>query len=260
MAKEHPANAAGPVDAWQENVAEIRAADTAYDTDNAVNYDELRTVNAYSKRIHAFERDILLWALAHMPAGGRALEVGCGTGRLLTEGLDAGFRTDGIDGSGPMLEHLKAKIKPNQHQPELILAEAAKIPRESNTYDLVYSIRMLNQTESPQYALSVVDEMMRLAKPGGYVLVEFSNVYRPRIGLGRRPTVRLKPAEVAARGRAAGGEVVAHRGAFLLGMQAYKAIPGALLAPLSAADRLLSKLMPRLCSRSYVMFRKASSV
>jgi hypothetical protein len=155
-----------------------------------------------------------------------------------------------------MLERLKQKLSAEHADVELILAEAAHIPREANQYDLVYAIRLLNQTESAEYALSVVDEMMRLAKPGGYVLAEFINAYRPRLGTGARKTVRLKPAEVAERGRAAGGEVVGRRGAFLLSMQAYKAAPRALLAPLGGADRMLSRLLPRLCSRSYVLFRK----
>lgn len=256
MAKSHPANASGPVDAWQKNVAEIRAADTAYAADNASTYDQLRTIDPASKRIHGFDRDILLWALAHMPPGGQALEVGCGTGRMLTEGLAAGYRVSGVDGSGPMLEQLKSKIAGDQTAPELILAEAAKIPRPDSSYDLVYTIRLLNQTESVEYALTVVDEMMRLAKPGGHVLVEFVNAYRPQLGAGRRPTVRLKPAQVAARGQAAGGMVLARRGSFLLSMQAYKAAPTALLGLVSGLDRALSWLLPRLCARSYVLFRK----
>ena len=259
MAKTHPANATGPVDARRQDVQSIRAADTAYTSDNAADYDARRTVTPSSKGIHGFERDILLWALKYMPQGGRALEVGCGTGRLLTEGLDAGYRIDGVDGSGPMLEQLKAKLPPDQQNIDLILAEAAKIPRDSETYDMVYSIRLLNQTGSVDYALSVVDEMMRLTKPGGYVLAEFVNSYRPRIGLGGRETVRLKPSQVAQRGRRAGGEVVAHRGAFLLSMQAYRSSPNFLLGLVSAADRVLSAVLPRLCSRSYILFRKAGS-
>lgn len=256
MAKSHPANASGPVDAWQKDVGEIRAADTAYAADNASSYDQLRTVDPVSKRIHKFERDILMWALSHMPPGGRALEIGCGTGRMLTEGLAAGYVIDGVDGSGPMLEQLKSKLPAGQTNIDLILAEAAQVPREGNQYDMVYAVRLLNQTESVEYALSVVDEMMRLAKPGGYVLVEFINAYRPRIALGNRPTVRLTPAQVAARGKAAGGTVVTRRGAFLLSMQAYKAAPEFLRGIVSATDRGMSWLLPRLCSRSYVLFRK----
>jgi hypothetical protein len=58
MAKTSPANAPGPVDARGHDVALIRAADTAYTTENASQYDELRIVEPFSKRIHAFERDI----------------------------------------------------------------------------------------------------------------------------------------------------------------------------------------------------------
>lgn len=258
MAKTHPKTLSGSVDALESNVEKVRAADTAYTVDNAADYDAKRTIEPRDKRIHNFERDILLWALSHAPKDARVLEVGCGTGRLLSEGLSAGYLIDGVDASGPMLEHLKAKLNEHQRQQvKLIVAQAADIPAPDGSYDFVYTIRLLNQTESPEYALTVVDEIARLVKPGGYFLIEFVNSARPRLGSARRPTTRLRPSEVARRGETAGAEVVAYRGAYLLSMQAYKKCPTPLLGILSTADRALSRLMPRSCSRAYVLFHKA---
>jgi len=258
MAKTEPSNLKGAIDALEGNVESVRAADTAYTVDNAADYDEKRIVAPCDKKIHASERRILLWALGHTTKDAKIMEVGCGTGRLLTEGLDAGYLIDGVDGSGAMLEHLKAKLTDQQSQQlELIVAQAADIPRPDQSYDMAYSIRLLNQTESPEYALTVIDEIARLVKPGGFFLIECVNAARPQLGKSRRSTTRLSPAQIAERGKAAGAAVVAYRGAYLLSMQAYKKCPEPLLGVLATLDSALSNCLPRLCSRAYVMFRKA---
>jgi SAM-dependent methyltransferase len=138
----------------------------------------------------------------------------------------------------------------------MVVGEAAKAPMPDGAFDFVYAIRLLNQTESPEYALSVVAEMLRLARPGGYVLAEFVNAHRPRWGDNRRPTTRLAPEQVIERGRAAGGSTVYCRGAFFLSMQAYNRSPRWLAPLVAAIDRAASRLMPRCCSRSYVFFRR----
>jgi len=102
----------------------------------------------------------------------------------------------------------------------------------------------------------VIDEIARLVKPGGYFLIECVNAARPRLGSARRATTRLSPAAIAQRGKAAGGTVVAYRGAYFLSMQAYQKCPLPLLGAFASADRALSRLLPRLCSRTHVLFHK----
>jgi len=98
MAKTHPHNLTGAVDALDSDVKSIRAADTAYTVANAADYDAKRTVEPRDKKIHAFERDILLWVLGHTTRDAKIMEVGCGTGRLLSEGLKAGTLSMGSTG------------------------------------------------------------------------------------------------------------------------------------------------------------------
>jgi len=121
MAKTHPHNLTGAVDALDSDVKSIRAADTAYTVANAADYDAKRTVEPRDKKIH-------VWVLGHTTRDAKIMEVGCGTGRLLSEGLKAGYFIDGVDGSGPMLEHLKAKLDEQQRQQlELIVAQASEL-------------------------------------------------------------------------------------------------------------------------------------
>lgn len=233
------------------------ARETAYSEAQAAAYDDKRFTSPAGRRIHALERDILLEALGHVDRGARILEVGCGTGRLLLEARSAGYNVGGLDASPHMLEKLNQKIAGRGGEFEMVVGEAARTGRPDRSYDFVYAIRLLNQTESPAYALNVVSEMLRVTRPGGYVLAEFVNGRRPRWGDNKRSTTRLAPEEVIERGRASGGEYIYSRGAFFLSMQAYNAVPGWLAPAVAACDRLLSRLMPRLCSRCYVLFRRA---
>jgi ubiquinone/menaquinone biosynthesis C-methylase UbiE len=237
----------------------VLANSTAYTEEQARIYDEKRFTTPAGRLIHRFERDRLLEALRLADDGAAVLEVGCGTGRLLAEARTAGYRADGVDLSEPMLAALRADRPDLFGEAELIVGEAAAVPKPDATYDFVYAIRLLNQTESPAYALDVVTEMLRLVRPGGHVLAEFTNAHRPRIGRNRRPTTRLAPAAVARRATESGGRLVHFRGAFFTSMQAYHAAPGWLAPLVHGVDRALSALLPRLCSRCYALIRRETT-
>jgi len=232
---------------------------TAYPESEAIVYDQRRFTLPCGQRIHAFEHDLLLSAAQQSPVNGKVLEVGCGTGRLMVELLRRGYDVSGIDPSESMLAQLRMKLKREEVSPKLMVGEAAQTNLPSDEYDLVYSIRVLNQTSSPEYALRAVGEMLRVAKPNGLALIEFVNAYRPRWGAARQgmPT-RLTPRQVIAAGIETGAHVVNVRGGFFLGMQSYHAAPQMLLPVVSMCDRALSQLLPRLCARTYVLFRKQS--
>lgn len=233
---------------------------TAYPTASAEVYDERRFTKPCGHRIHAFELDRLLWAVEHVPREARLFEVGCGTGRLLVELLRRGYHVDGLDASEPMLAESRLKLRQESLQSVLHAAEATNTGQPDNAYDLVYAIRLLNQTESPDYALDVVREMVRITRQGGFILAEFVNDLRPRWGAANRPKrscpTRLRPRQVAAASEQAGADVVAYRGCFFLGMQTYHAAPRPLLPPVAALDRLTSALFPRLCARTFILLQK----
>ena len=234
-----------------------RAHDTAYTSQQAETYDAQRFVTASGKLIHDLEYGELSRALKYVRSGASTLEVGCGTGRLAIELSKLGYDVAGIDASGAMLDELQEKFKELDLPVTLKLAEAAALPFPDNSHDLVYSIRVLNQTESPEYALKVIREIIRVAKPGGYTLIEFVNEYRPRWGKGKTPTTRVRPADAVDAVENSDAKVISFRGRFFLGMQAFQRTPDLLLAPLSKIDRAASHLFPRLCSRCYIFAQKS---
>lgn len=233
---------------------------TAYTKDQAVNYDSTRFLSAAGSVIHKTEKDILFDVVTNCFAANRpsCLEVGCGTGRLLIELMKSGLRVDGVDASEEMVAELKKKTGALSVENNLYISEAASIPVDGSSYDLTYCIRLLNQTESPQYALSVIGEMVRLTNPGGFILTECVNSKRPRIFANRQETTRLSADQIIADGIANGCSQIKVYGSFFLGMSTFQKCPVKLLGVLSSIDRLLCRIVPRYCSRIYVLLKKSS--
>ncbi|MEK6805803.1 MAG: class I SAM-dependent methyltransferase [Pseudomonadota bacterium] len=227
---------------------------TAYRDQRAQEYDDRRFTSPAGLAIAAAESALFRAALGAVPAGAHLLEVGCGTGRFLLTAFEAGFRCEGLDPSPDMLELVRGKLGKRATEVTLRLGEGAQLPYTDGAFDFTYSIRVLNQVGRADYALAMVRDLLRVVRPGGLVLIEFANRWRPHRG---GPDVRLSPAEVLATAATAGGRLRWLRGTFALGMTAYWRAPGALLPMVSAADRALSRAVPRLCARCYALIEKA---
>lgn len=243
---------------------------TAYDKATAETYDAKRFKALSGKTIHNVELGLLKEALSFVSTQSKVLEVGCGTGRLLVEVCNAGYGIEGLDASLHMLTQCYDKLQDSYPKTDLILGEAARIPCLDDSYDFVYAVRVLNQTGTPNYALNVIAEMIRVAKPGGYVLVEFMNYYRLRLGgqfvrlgptdvvarVNVRGNARLRPKEAIDRARHNGANLIWCRGALFFGMTTFHVLPDLLIGFVSGVDQFLSRLFPRLCSRCYALFQK----
>jgi demethylmenaquinone methyltransferase / 2-methoxy-6-polyprenyl-1,4-benzoquinol methylase len=115
-----------------------------------------------------------LLALAGDQAGGRALDLCCGTGDVAFALARRGFDVVGLDFSGPMLavatQRLKAHSAKCSHSQSIhfLRGDAQKIPFPDASFDLVtisYGLRNLSDWELG------LREMQRLARPGGRLLV-----------------------------------------------------------------------------------------
>ena len=83
-------------------------------------------------------------------AGKEVLEVGCGTGMILREIDPVAERAVGIDISAGMLEQAKARGL------EVLEGSATDLPFEDNSFDVVYSFKVLAHVEEIERALSEV--------------------------------------------------------------------------------------------------------
>lgn len=111
--------------------------------------------------------------LANVKPGDRALDLCCGTGDIALALARQGAETTGLDFSPQMLEvaesrRQKANRKSQIANPKFIQGDAQQIPFPENSFDIVtvgYGLRNLASWERG------LDEMVRVAKPGGRIVV-----------------------------------------------------------------------------------------
>lgn len=94
------------------------------------------------------------------------LEVGCGTGMILKEIHPIANRAVGIDISSGML------AKAEERGLEVLEGSATALPFEDDSFDVVYSFKVLAHIEDIQLALN---EISRVLRPGGVAALEFYN-------------------------------------------------------------------------------------
>jgi SAM-dependent methyltransferase len=107
-----------------------------------------------------------LQAAGLVPASGRALDFGCGVGRL-TQALAARFETvDGVDISASMIRHAeKFNRFPGRAKYHLnVRPDLATFP--AGQYDFIGSVIALQHTP-PQFQRGYLADFLRLLKPGG---------------------------------------------------------------------------------------------
>jgi len=116
---------------------------------------------------HALIDDLEIDFALRYAAGKDLLEVGCGTG-LILEQLAKHCRTArGIDLSPGMLEHAQSRGL------DAHVGSATSIPFDDAQFDVVCSFKVLAHVPEIEQAFK---EMLRVTRPGGYVLAE---VYNP---------------------------------------------------------------------------------
>jgi ubiquinone/menaquinone biosynthesis C-methylase UbiE len=101
----------------------------------------------------------------------QALDVGCGTGRLLAFLHDAwpGMRLTGIDLSAPYLAEARRLIG-RTSRVKLIEGAGETLPFEESSLDLIVSSFLLHELPK-KVRVSVIAEMARVLKPGGLVMI-----------------------------------------------------------------------------------------
>jgi ubiquinone/menaquinone biosynthesis C-methylase UbiE len=115
------------------------------------------------------------------------LEVGCGTGLVLSRIRDFARTAKGVDLSPGMLELAK------QRGLDVVEGSATALPFPDDTFDVTCSFKVLAHVPNIEQALA---EMARVTRPGGVILAEFYNPNSLR-GLLRR----LGPARTIGRAK-----------------------------------------------------------
>ena len=98
--------------------------------------------------------------------GGKALDLGCGTGNYTLELKRRGFDVIGLDASEGMLEIARSKGL------ECVKGDAYSLPFPDESFNLVLSVTMFEFIHEPE---KVLREIHRVLKPGGEVLIGTMN-------------------------------------------------------------------------------------
>ncbi len=118
-------------------------------------------------------------ALVHLSPGGRALDVGTGTGDFLPLLADAAPDVDviGVDFTWEMLAAGRNKLAPYGDRATFAAADALALPFDDNTFDAVVNGFLLRNVTDLRTALA---EMARVTRPGGHVVcLEITNPTLP---------------------------------------------------------------------------------
>ncbi len=99
------------------------------------------------------------------------LEVGCGTGLLLERIAHFARSAKGLDLSDGMLEKARARGL------EVTLGSATDLPFADESFDVACSFKVLPHVQDIRRAL---DEMTRVVRPGGTVVIELYNPFSMR--------------------------------------------------------------------------------
>jgi len=176
-------------------------------------FDEIAGLYDESLPAHVVEhylRKRVRYVVERCPRG-KALDVGCGTGVLASRLAQAGYAMTGVDPSPGMLEILRSRA------PGLVAVEGSgtALPFGDDGFDLVLSVATFHHIADPGDVRRALGEMVRVARPGGRVLVWDHNPRNPYWGrlMARVPQdtgeERLIPeAEVLDGLRAGGAQIV----------------------------------------------------
>lgn len=100
----------------------------------------------------------------------RILDVGCGTGASLATFLQLGFQPENLYGVDLLQDRIEeaGRKYPNLN---LVCDDAASMSFESDMFDLVLESTMFVQITDEALSKRISQEMMRVTKPGGYLML-----------------------------------------------------------------------------------------
>jgi ubiquinone/menaquinone biosynthesis C-methylase UbiE len=143
---------------------------------------DTRFIGASDHERFAAEESAFIIDLLRPQPNTTILDVGTGTGRAsLALAASSSSKVVGLDLTPAMLAQARAKRDAaGMHFPAFVCGNARHLPFRANTFDAVMSIRVLHLFPTP-YLGAFVDEMRRVLKPGGTLLIEFDS---PLAGFG----------------------------------------------------------------------------
>jgi ubiquinone/menaquinone biosynthesis C-methylase UbiE len=124
--------------------------------------------------------------------GSRMLDIGCGPGWTSVALADRGYRVSSIDSAQAMIETTRgnAIAAGNDELINVSVGDAHRIAFADETFSVVMALGVLSYLDSPKRA---IDEMGRVTRPGGYVLLTSANPFSLPVFFDPRRNFLLQP-------------------------------------------------------------------
>jgi SAM-dependent methyltransferase len=137
----------------------------------AEDYNRVRFSGRTGRFLFERDRDIIRSYVLESGAT-RILDVPVGTGRVLEYVKDLPIDVVGLDLTREMLADAAKVAHPTRHR--LMEGDASKMPFEDREFDCVTSLRFFHLFP-PEHRQAFVREFLRVLKPGGHLIVSFTN-------------------------------------------------------------------------------------
>ena len=109
-----------------------------------------------------------------LPLGGLVLDVGCGTGQLGSAIASEGFDVFGVDLSASMVARARERGLAGT-----FAGVTTALPFAADSFDLALTVATLHHLETPERVATTVQEMARVVKHGGFVVLWDHNPANP---------------------------------------------------------------------------------
>lgn len=159
--------------AVMEAYSEVKRADY---TEEAKVYD-LKRFSNFGGRFFVELTNAIVYDLLKNGKNERILDLATGTGRVSVGLAEKGIPIMGVDLTWKMLELAKQKAaEKGLNNISFHVANALKLPFKDNTFDKVVSTRFFHILPF-EMQKAIVQEMTRIVKPGGTIIVEFNSPF-----------------------------------------------------------------------------------
>jgi len=139
--------------------------------EGAKNYDIIAQDYARTRRYNS--PDLIDLAKLAKP-GEKVLDLGCANGRMFELFSPEGVEYHGVDISPKLIDIAKKLYPAGNFQ----TADALNLPFESNSFDKVYYISVLHHIPSKEYRLRSFQEIERILKPKGVLILRVWDLLR----------------------------------------------------------------------------------
>lgn len=113
--------------------------------------------------------DYILFVEYFLPKGKYILDAGCGTGQSSMLLKEKGYRVKGLDGAERFIKQAKKKFP----DIDFIQNDLTNIEESDNTFDAVGTYNTLEHVNNLK---KVLEEMLRVVKPGGLIIIHSPNL------------------------------------------------------------------------------------